>query len=322
MAASTIIVFGATGTVGSAAARAAQEFGANVVFAMRDTAKPVKGFAGSGDDEAVGPRRVRADLVQPQTIEAAVRDTRATRAFFYLAHGSPDNMRSAVEALKAGGIEFVVFLSSIGVHGDFRKVPSTNGLGYAHAQVEVALYDVFGPSGYLAIRPGYFNTNAVMFWSKMIHEGNVSLPYPDALWDWISPDDIGKVCGRVLVQGIEATEGSVERNSITICGPKLISQRDAVGIFATAIGKQIKVIEIDENAAIAQMERSGMPKFVAVQVTKLVTRRYEGDAPSNDAYSDAVYEEASSNLRKHAGTATSLEDWAAKNKDLFNLKVR
>ncbi|KAJ5903257.1 hypothetical protein N7504_005640 [Penicillium tannophilum] len=310
----TTIIFGPTGQVGSATARAVRKLGANVVLALRDPKKPIPGL--TPEQEEVGEyRRIQADLTKPETIEAAVRANDAKRAFIYLAHGSPDHMRQTIESLKASGVEFVVFLSSVSVQGDIRKVPPEEYIPYAHAQVEVNLDEVFGDGGYVAVRPGYFNTNA-SWWRGMIQEGDVRLAYPDAKFDWISPEDIGKVAGTVLVKGAQETEGTEEPTAITLCGPKLMSQRDAVNIFGDALGKKITVTELDEKQGLEVMLENGVPEFAAGSILDAMRPKESGDG-GFDPFEGEAYTKAAANLHKYAWDVSSLEEWAKANKHIF-----
>ncbi|KAJ5986320.1 hypothetical protein N7451_010685 [Penicillium sp. IBT 35674x] len=311
----TTIIFGPTGQVGSATALAVQKLGAHVVLALRDTNKPIPGLT-SEQEKAGGYRRIQADLTKPDTIEAAVRATDAKRAFIYLAHGSSDHMRQTIEALKASGVEFVVFLSSVSVQGDIRKVPPAEYIPYAHAQVEVNLDEVFGGSGYVAVRPGFFNTNA-LWWRGMIQKGDVRLAYPDAKLDWISPEDIGKVAGTVLVKGAQATEDAEEPTVITLCGPKLVSQRDAVKIFGDALGKKITVTELDEKQGLEVMLENGVPEFAAGPILESMRPKESGDGGFNPFQGEA-YKKAAANLQKYAWDVSSLEEWAKANKHIFS----
>jgi hypothetical protein len=70
-------------------------------------------------------------------------------------------MRSTITALKTGGIEFVVFLSSAGIRGDVRSQPSDDFISWGHAQVEINLDEMFGVDKYAAVRPAYFATNSL-----------------------------------------------------------------------------------------------------------------------------------------------------------------
>ncbi|KAJ6110193.1 hypothetical protein N7486_002428 [Penicillium sp. IBT 16267x] len=314
MSSLTTIIFGPTGQVGSATARAVQKLGANVVLALRDPVKPIPGLD-SEQEKAGGYRRVQADLTKPETIEAAVRATEAKRAFIYLAQGSTDNMRQTIESLKAAGIEFVVFLSSISVEGAIRRVTPENYIPYAHAQVEVNLDEVFGDGGYVAIRPGYFNTNA-LWWRSMIQEGNVRMAYPDAKLDWISPEDIGKAAGMVLMKGAQASEGAEEPTVIPLCGPKLVSQRDAVKIFGDALGKNMTVTDLDEKEGLEVMLENGVPEFAARSILESFRTNETGEG-GFDPFQGEAYTKAAANLHKYAWAVSSLEEWAKANRQIF-----
>ncbi|KAI1372422.1 NAD(P)-binding protein [Hypoxylon crocopeplum] len=310
----TVLIFGATGGVGSATARAAQSLGAKVVLAVRDLQKPIPGL-GADEEKTGGFERVQADFTNPDSIEDAVRTSVAKHAFVYFIHGSKDAMRPSLEALKAAGIEFVVFLSSASVRGDLTKIPPAEFIPFMHAQVELALRDIFGVEGYVAVRPAYFNTNS-RWWASMIREGEVRMVYPEHKLDWISPKDIGKVAGQVLVKGIAATEGLESRNSIFLMGPKFITQRDAAKIIGRAAGKDVKVTEIDEDEGAALMAKNGVPEPVARKLVQKTGQRFRGEI--NDMYDDKTYKEAVVNLNKFTGNPSSLEEWAEENKSMFS----
>ncbi|KAH8646800.1 hypothetical protein BX600DRAFT_476949 [Xylariales sp. PMI_506] len=316
MTSPTIIVFGATGHVGSAAAIRAQQLGAKVILSVRDLQKPLHDLS-LEEEKARGFERVQADLTEPETVESAVRSTGAKHAFLYLVRtkSEKDHLRSAIEALRSAGIEFVVFLSSYTVQGDIRKITPSYFIPYVHAQVEVGLDDVFGPNGYIAIRPGYFNSNAAR-WANMIREGEVKISYPDVEFDWITPADIGRAAGTVLVQGMQATEGAEPRNSITVYGPKLISQREAIGIFSRALDKDIKVTEQSDEEAVEHMVKAGMPPPLAGQMVARLAA-WGGGGELDSKLDSKTHQEAVARFQKYAGQLTTLEDWAEANKEVI-----
>ncbi|KAH8897259.1 NAD(P)-binding protein [Thozetella sp. PMI_491] len=311
------IIFGPTGRVGSAAALRAHELGAKVVLALRDTTKAIPGL--SQEKEQAGTyERVQADVNDTESVIDAVQKTGAKHAFIYHVHGSRDHMRSAVEALKVAGIEFLVFLSSAVVQGDIRKIEKTSIIPYAHAQVEIAIDETFGPNGYVSLRPGYFATNT-SWWIGMVRKGIVRVPYPDGTWDWISPEDIGKAAGTVLVQGIAATESAEDRNVIFLAGPKLLSTREAVAICAKVLGREVEVIEVGEEEGAAEYVKCGAPAWAAADVVWRTGNRFRGNLTNEDAmYTPGGHDGPAANLAKHAGKATQLEVWAAQNKTFLN----
>ncbi|KAF2105142.1 NAD(P)-binding protein [Rhizodiscina lignyota] len=316
MSGENLIIFGPTGHVGSAVTRSIHNYGNNKVFlAMRDPQKPIPGLSREQEKER-DFERIQADLRNPESIHSVVGTSGAKRAFIYLIHGSTDNMRSSIEALKSAGIEYVVFLSSVSVKGDLRSIQHDNHIPWVHAQVEIALDDVFGHGNFVAIRPAYFANNA-LWWKKMIAErGEVKLVYPQAKFDNITPTDMGRVAAAFLAGGVEVDESVDEPNSVNLCGPEMISQRDMWGIIGRVLGKNLKITEMDEKEALEVIEKEmGMPALVVPQLIAIYKRRAEEESEgrSGDWFQDA-YMRSKENVPKYAGTKpTTLEEWVKEN---------
>jgi len=309
----TTIVFGPTGGVGSATARTAQEKGAKVILALRDPQKPIPGLSAE-QERAAGFERVQADLTQPQTITEAVQKTGAKRAFIYAPLGQTADVRASITALKDAGIEFVVLLSSISVQGDIGSVSPTAFVAFAHAQVEVSLNDVFGSGGYVAVRPAFFASNS-FWWREELKEGKAGVLNPEARMDWITPGDIGRVCGSLLVEGPQAP---LKDNAVELIGPELVSLKDAIGIIGTELGKDIKITEINKEEGLEWfINQVGMPPPLAAElVTHLSTR--PGNAVDEN-YSGPAYEEAVANVLKFGGRQpTTFSEWVKENKFAFS----
>lgn len=318
MPTSNTIIFGPTGHVGSAVTRNIHHYGAKTVFlAMRYPQKPIPGLSLDQEQER-SFQRVQADLTKPETIHAAVEKSGAKRAFIYMARGSSDNMRSSIEALKSAGIEYVVFLSSVSVQGDIRSIQPSKIIAWPHAQVEINLEEIFGRKGFVAVRPAFFASNA-MWWKRMICEGEVKLVYPEAKLDWISPGDIGRVCAALLAGGLRPVDEADERNFVRLYGPELVSQRDAFGIIGRAIGKDIKVTQLDEHEALEVFEKEiGMPGLMGKSIINFLKMR-AGIEESDRADQGPAYEEAVSNVPKYAGgQPTRFEEWVEENRKEFS----
>ncbi|CAG8397764.1 unnamed protein product [Penicillium salamii] len=294
-----VIVFGATGDVGSAAALQAHQEDAKVSLAVRDTAKPIPKLDGVQFD------KISADLTEPESVQAAVRQSGATVAFIYVV--GDGQMQDSLQALKEGGVQSVVLLSSFTVSGDIRATPSSDFIAYRHAQVEVQLEEVFGIESFVAIRPAYFSSNSLNS-KRGILEGDVELPNPDAEFDWISPDDVGRVSGKILAHG--ATE-----HVVGIVGREKLALKDAMGVISGVLGKSIKITKIGEQEAVNQLCEVGIPTPFAAWMV-------------HDAVHDAgkslradEYQNASKSVLKYTGKApTSLKQWVEKNRQRFELE--
>ncbi len=310
-----VIIFGATGKVGSATARAAHANGAKVFLAVRDLQKEIPGF---GSEQEASFKKVYADLTKPDTVHAAVTKTGASRAFIYLVKGIPDHMKASIEALQSAGIDFVGFLSTQGVPDSptVENLTGTNFIVWGHGHVEIVLKQVFGDK-FVAIRPGFFATNSLR-WKEMTKDGEISMVAPEGKFDFISSDDIGRVCGAVLAKGFQDLDGKAGPNIIELCGPELLAQAAAATTIGSVIGKKIKVTELDEQGGVNHFMRTAhLPEPLARQMVKLLSQTMDPDF-SYPNYEGIRYEEAVANIQKYGGDPpTKFPQWVEENKVAF-----
>ncbi|KAM0712183.1 hypothetical protein Q7P37_011277 [Cladosporium fusiforme] len=312
MAYSKVIVFGPTGNVGSIAAQTANKKGAKVYLAMRDPSKSIPGLT-SAAEQAGNYERIQADLLQPETVLAAVQKSGAEAAFLYLAHGSQDHMKGTFRALKDGGIKHVVFLSSFTVPREgLADVPPSDLISYLHAQAELNLRQTFAKEDLVTLRPGFFATN---FLREMpgIKARKAGLYGPQVLeFDFITNEDMGEVAGNVLTDGQRGGE-----DVIYLLGPKMLNQETAMQIVAKVLGVEIETHEIDGDQYVQQLLGVGLPEVIAKYLAKIM-----GDSIAQGGKMlekvDVTQEEGYENVRKYAGRpGMEFEEWVSKNKELF-----
>ncbi|KAJ5246575.1 hypothetical protein N7468_001558 [Penicillium chermesinum] len=302
----SVIVFGPTGNVGSYVARTAEALGAKVFLAMRDPSKPIPGL--SPEQEKNGNyERVHADLSKPDSITAAVKSSGAKRAFIYLIWGS--DPRATITALKSAGIEFVTFLSSFTIAGELRDIAPSEPVPYAHAQVEIALDEIFGEENYVAIRPGGFATNIGQF-KHGIAAGEVKTYGSDFPMDGITPGDMGRVSGTVLVQGSKH-----DQRKVYLYGPQLVTYGAAAQAVGKALGKEVKITTISAQEELDRSVKQGVPRPLAEYLVSLYEKNKNGVL-----YPRVNYEVGVQNVELYTGRpATSFKDWVKENKDLFSV---
>lgn len=303
-----VIVFGPTGNIGSIVARTAGQQGADVALAMRDVNKTIPGLSKS-DEEAGSYTRVPADLSDPKRVESAVKTSGAKRAFVYMAQGTSDHMKSTFEAMKAGGVDFVVFLSSytIGERAP-ESVPPSELIAFVHAQAEASLHAVFGAENFVAIRPGGFVTNLLRY-KQGIASGEVRLFGEYFEMDWITTGDMGRVAGTVLVSGPKNGQ-----QQVFLYGPQVIPQGDALVKVGKALGKDVKITGVDEEEGRQIWQGLGIPKpFIEYLLRSTVASQ-----TMDRAARFARYEEGVENVKLYTGkSSTSLDEWLQENKEMF-----
>lgn len=292
-----VIIFGATGAIGSVATLKAHQEGIKVTLAMQDPSKPIATL----DD--VPAQKVQADLTKPETVRTAVCQSGATTAFIYAIHQMPDSMRSTLEALKESGIEAVVLLSSFTVNGDLCAIPPADIVPYFHAKVEIALGDAFGDRR-TAVRPAYFASNALQYKNGIV-QGQVRLLNPDIEFDWISPEDIGRVVGVILAH-------VTQECFVPLVGPNRLSLIDILSVIGRALSKEIKITIIGKEEAVEDMQPKGLPKVAAKWFVESVTgkRSFIWDVPDHQVGVD--------NVQKYTHNApVRFEQWLKENKERF-----
>ncbi|KAG2420390.1 hypothetical protein HFD88_005191 [Aspergillus terreus] len=310
MTSRSVIVFGPTGAVGSATARAARQNGAKVALAMRDTSKPIPGI--DSPEKTDGYQLIQADLSQPDTVRAAVYQTGAKHAFIYMIFNSSDHMRASIEALKDAGIETVVLLSSFGVQGDLRAISPDDLISYAHAQVEISLEEVFGKEKFVAVRPAFFASNTFWWARPIATEAEVQVSFPEVKFDYISPDDIGAVCGTFLSGAAQLDE---QDNFVYLVGPEMLSVREAIETIARVIGKDVTVKTVsDEECLQALITRSGVPEPLAKHLMSNFIDMREGKGMFGTADLSAYQ----ANIRRYLQRPSAkFEQWVEENKEKF-----
>lgn len=302
--ASPVLVFGPTGAVGGAAAIEAHRRGAKVYLAMRDTNKQLKGIQEEGNNGSYV--RVQADLANPETIKNAVRTSGAKTAFVYVVREAQDSMRSSFEALKEAGVTYIVLLSSFKVEDPLSSESNAQDMiGAFHTAAESALRET-GVS-YTAVRPAYFNSN--VFWNlEDIKKGEVELFYPNVRFDYIAPSDIGTVCGALLAEPRFQKEAG---QSFYLCGPELMTQREAHVVIGKALGKEMKIKEIDEERWYQKL--GYMPKPILDTLARGMRESNSG----HDVYGK-IHEKGVENVRKYTEREpTKLGEWVEANKAAF-----
>lgn len=300
---SSVLVFGPTGKVGSIVARAAAAHGSKVWLAMRDTSKTIPSLSAESGKKGQF-ERIQADLTVPQSISAAVKTSQAKRAFIYLAHGSTDHMKSALQALRSGGIECVVFLSSFTIQGEAREVEPSQVIPYIHARVEMNLEEIFGDVGFVAIRAGTFVTNLVRYKSAILETGQVAIFGPHWETDAITPIDVGEASGTILAKG-----SSNNQRIVYLFGPQLIEQAEFIRKMARALGKDVVVTEIEPKDALKNYLAGGMSKALAEYLVSITDRSKEEVRRWR-----ARYEEGVQNVRVYTGREPiSVDTWIKEN---------
>ncbi|KAF7297634.1 NmrA domain-containing protein [Mycena kentingensis (nom. inval.)] len=301
-----VIVFGPTGAVGGSVVLEASSRGAKVWLAMRDTTKAIPRLdvaAGLGDLP-----RVRADLSDPASVTAAIQTSNAKAAFVYLVFGAPDQCAASVKAMRAAGVEHVVFLSSytVSMAQDPRTIPPEKWMPYAHAQVEIALEDAGFPTA-VALRPSWFASNFfTIFLDRSVSPPKGTLVYEDSVTDNGTPEDIGAVGGALLVEPPADTSG---RRIVYLFGRENKTFKESWELVKKITGRSdIDTSVISPEDLIAGMMQKGFPEALAKNIVESMEHTRGG-------YPEEIYKPNAQNVKKYTGREPMpFEEWLEKHK--------
>ncbi|MGW4960824.1 NmrA family NAD(P)-binding protein [Nonomuraea sp. NPDC004186] len=223
----TILVTGATGTVGRLVVEELLAAGQHVRALTRNPAK-------AGLPESV--EVVAGDLARPETLKDAFEGV--TGAHFINFAGDdyaplPDGAAIVELAVKAG-------VQRVTVLGGREDGPLEQAL--AATDLEWTL-----------LHPVEFMSNTLRWWAQTVKtEGVIKEPFGDRLSALVHERDIAAVAATVLV------EGGHGGRTYVLTGPEAITLRQKVEILGTSIGSRVEYVELTVDEARAKWAADGM----------------------------------------------------------------
>lgn len=241
----TILVTGATGTVGSEVIN--QLSGAAADVNIRAAAHSIENLKKIVKSDIVEP--VEMDYDKPDSLKDALKDVDRV---FLLTPFQSDMVELSSNFLKeienAGNIKHIVKLSVMGADSEPGIIGSR-----LHRQVERMMEDTGIPFTFL--RPNFFMQNFVNFFSQSIKEqGAFYLPAGDGRVSFVDVRDIASVAVQALTKN---NDGRHNGKAYNITGPEAISYGDVARILSEQLGKKISYVDISEDAARKGMKETG-----------------------------------------------------------------
>ncbi|WP_135302189.1 SDR family oxidoreductase [Haloarcula amylovorans] len=224
----TVLVTGATGTVGSALRDELADRDAVVRAATRTP---------PGDGPA--DEWVAFDFAKPETWGAALE---GADALFLLR--PPDlsrvrQVREFVDAATRVGVEHCAVLSVLGAernpllpHRRIERHIESSGLSYTH------------------LRPSFFTQNLLEVHGDALTRGEIAVPAGDGETSFVDARDVGAVAATVL------TEPGHEDTAYDLTGPEALTYDEVAAIASEVLGRSI------------EYTRPSLPRFVVGQVRR------------------------------------------------------
>jgi uncharacterized protein YbjT (DUF2867 family) len=241
----SILVTGATGTIGSLVVQGLASAGAEVSAFVRTAGK---------QSFPAGVKEVVGDLTDVPSMRAALSPV---RTLFLLNAVTPDEVTQALVALnlaREAGIERIVYLSVI--HADkFTNVPHFTGKHTVERMIESL--DI--PATIL--RPAYFMQNERMVQQVIQGYGVYPMPIGSAGVAMIDARDIADAAVAELLRRDRAP-APLPRTTLELVGPELLTGESVAGMWSAALGRAVAYGGDDVAAFEGQMAALG-PAWLA-----------------------------------------------------------
>lgn len=237
---------GATGTIGCDVTRLLSKRGAALRAGVRDQSKATKQF---GNDVEL----VTFDFENEDTFAAALDGIAKVFLLPPLLPNQLELMNRFVDSSKRAGVEHIVKLSVIGL--DDTKYT----LGQWHGANEQYIRN--SGLAYTFLRPNSFMQNFVSQFPP--RNGAIYLPWGNGTASFVDTRDVARVAAEALTG--EQHAGRI----YTLTGPAALSMAEVARILSEAAGREIKYVDVPENAAHEGMLQAGLPNWLIDAVLEL-----------------------------------------------------
>ncbi|MFZ6757037.1 SDR family oxidoreductase [Undibacterium sp. Ji50W] len=258
----TIIVTGATGTIGRQVVEQLVKRGADVRALVRD---PSKANFPTGVDV------VQGDLLDVDSLRAAFS---GASTLFLLNAVAPDEYTQALIALnvaREAGIERIVYLSVI--HSDlYVNVPHFAGKFGVERMIEQMGLNA------TILRPAYFMGNDLTIKDVVTSYGIYPMPIGSKGLAMVDTRDIAEIAAIELIRR-ERTTVPFPLDRINLVGPDTLTGADVAAIWTEVLGRPIGYPG-DDTAGFEKNLRQFMPSWMAFDM-RLMSERFltEGMIP-------------------------------------------
>ncbi|AOY61005.1 NmrA family NAD(P)-binding protein [Xanthomonas citri pv. glycines] len=249
----SILVTGATGTVGSLVTQGLANAGAQVKALVRQQGK--RPFP-------AGVTEVVADLTDVASMRAALA---SVRTLFLLNAVTPDEVTQALIALnlaKEAGVERIVYLSVI--HADtYTNVPHFTGKHTVERMIESLEIPA------TILRPAYFMQNEGMVQQTITDYDVYPMPIGAQGIAMIDARDIADIAVVELLRRDRA-DGPLPRVTLELVGPRALTGTDVAKVWSAALGREIAYAGDDVAAFEAQLAKYG-PSWLAYDMRLMMS---------------------------------------------------
>lgn len=254
----TILITGATGTIGRQIARELLDRGASIRAASRDPGK-LSALADRGAEV------VRVDLDDPATLEPAFAG--ASAAFVVGPDGPTfgDAYEAIVAAASRAGLGHLLRYSALGADPD-----ASFALARGHGVAETHVKN--GDVPWTLLRPTFYQDNLVNFTGDSIRdEGRFYGASGDGAAAFISSADIARVAATVLESPADHAG-----QTYTLTGPEALTAAEVAALASEILGREIRYVDLPPEQLAAGLRQAGMADWFVDSMLALENVKRQG----------------------------------------------
>jgi uncharacterized protein YbjT (DUF2867 family) len=248
----TILVTGASGTIGSHLVRELQAAKANFRV-MTSKAESVAAYQAKGIDA------VQGDFADAASLATAFAGVNTLFLLLPLVPNKLELAATAVNAAKAAGVQHIVRSSGAGADAN-------SPISLARLQGSIDALVAGSGIAHTFLRPNGFMQNFVTYTAGQIQAGEFYAPHEDAAQSLVDARDIASAAAVVL-QNPSAHAGQ----AYTLTGPQALTEAQYAQALADVAGHPVRYVNVPMQAAEDTMKSWGMPAVIVDWMMSLHT---------------------------------------------------
>jgi uncharacterized protein YbjT (DUF2867 family) len=249
----TILITGATGTVGSEVVKQLSAKGENII---------VKAAARSATDNTFENLNrvqvVQLDYDKPDRLAVALKGVDKLFLLTPFQSNMVDLTSNLVSEAKKAKVKYIAKQSVMGADAEPGITP-----GRLHRQAEKIIEESGIPFTFL--RPNFFMQNFVNYYSNLISsQGAFYMPAGDAKVSFVDVRDIAAVAVKSLIN-----ENQQKGRAYNITGGEALTYGQAAEILSKAVGKKINYVNVTDQDARKGMKDMSMDEWTIKSMIEL-----------------------------------------------------
>ena len=257
----TILVTGATGTVGSEVVRQLAAISSSSGYNVRAAVHSKNKSDQLRQLDSKGVEIVDLDYTKPETIAQALNDVDKIFLQTLPTPNAAHICSNIINEAKKNGVKYIVKLSAMGAKSEPRST-----ILRLHGEEEKIIED--SEITYTFLRPPAFMQNFVTQFGHTIKTQKAFYaPACDAKMSFIDSRDIAAITVEILAKNNSGSSRQHENKAYDITGPDALSYAQAADILSSEAGKKISYVNITEEDARKGMKQTGMGDwFIAIMM--------------------------------------------------------